>query len=86
VCNFFKTPKNEIVGKKKNKEFVLPRQVSCYLICEMMNLPLDTIGKIMGGRDHTTVIYARDKISALIKQDVQLSVAVNDIKKMLLKQ
>ncbi len=86
VSNFYKIPKAEIIGKKKNKEFVLPRQVSCYLIYEMMNLPLETIGKIMGGRDHTTVIYARDKIATLIKQDVHLSVGINDIKKMLLKQ
>ena len=52
----------------------------------MMSLPLVTIGKIIGGRDHATVIYARDKISEQIKTDSKLSVAINDIKKMLLKQ
>ncbi len=86
VSNFYKTPKNDMLGKKKNKEFVTPRQVCIYLICEMMNLPLVTVGKIMGGRDHATVIYARDKITEQIKVDNQLSVAINDIKKMLLKQ
>ncbi len=86
VSSFYKTPKNDMLGKKKNKEFVVPRQVCIYLICEMMNLPLVTVGKIMGGRDHATVIYARDKIAEQIKMDTQLSVAINDIKKMLLKQ
>ncbi len=86
VSNFYKTQKSDMLGKKKNKEFVMPRQVCIYLICEMMNLPLVTVGKVMGGRDHATVIYARDKIAEQIKQDVQLSVAINDIKKMLLKQ
>ncbi len=86
VSSFYKTPKNDMLGKKKNKEFVLPRQVCIYLICEMMNLPLVTVGKIMGGRDHATVIYARDKIAENMKMDVKLSVAINDIKKMLLKQ
>ena len=75
-----------MLGKKKNKEFVLPRQVCIYLISEMMSLPLVTIGKIMGGRDHATVIYARDKIAEQIKMDVKLSVGINDVKKMLLKQ
>ena len=86
VSNFYKISRNELVGKKKNKEFVLPRQVCIYLISEMMSLPLVTIGKIIGGRDHATVIYARDKISEQIKTDNKLSVAINDIKKMLLKQ
>ncbi len=86
VSSFYKTPKADMLGKKKNKEFVVPRQVCIYLICEMMNLPLVTVGKIMGGRDHATVIYARDKIAELIKMDNHLAVEINDIKKMLLKQ
>ena len=86
VGDFFKISKNDMLGKKKNKEFVLPRQVCIYLISEMMTLPLVTIGKIMGGRDHATVIYARDKIAEQIKTDTKLYVSINDIKKMLLKQ
>ena len=86
VANFFKISKSDMLGKKKNKEFVLPRQVCIYLISEMMSLPLVTIGKIMGGRDHATVIYARDKIAEQMKMDDKLSVGINDVKKMLLKQ
>ncbi len=86
VCNFYKIPKNEMLGKKKNKEFVIPRQVCTYILCDMMNLPLVAIGKLMGGRDHATVIYARDKIFEQMKSDVKLSVEVNDLKKMILKQ
>ena len=52
----------------------------------MMNVPLATIGQKMGGRDHTTVIYARDKVSDLMKTDKKTATAINDIKKMLLKQ
>ena len=86
VCNFYKVNKADVVGKKKNKEFIEPRQVCCYLITEMMSLPLVTIGKSMGGRDHATIIYARDKIAEQIKIDDKLKVQINDIKKMLLKQ
>jgi chromosomal replication initiator protein len=86
VCNFYKVSKSDILGKKKNKEFVEPRQVCMYLISDMMTLPLVTIGQVLGGRDHATVIYARDKISELMKTDSKLSVTVNDLKKLLLKQ
>ena len=63
VCNFYKVSRQDIIGKKKNKEFVEPRQICVYLITDMMNLPLVTIGQKMGGRDHATIIYARDKIA-----------------------
>lgn len=86
VCNFYKVSRQDIIGKKKNKEFVEPRQVCVYLITDMMNLPLVTIGQKMGGRDHATIIYARDKIAELIKTDDQLKTEINDIRKMLLKE
>lgn len=85
VCNFYKVTKNDICGKRKNKEFVLPRQVSMYLILDMMTLPQVTVGNFFG-RDHATVIYARDKIDKQMKTDNKLAVEINDIKKMLLKQ
>ena len=86
VCNFYRINKNDLLGKKKNKEFVGPRQVCIYLISEMMNLPLVTIGQKMGGRDHATIIYARDKIADQIRQDPKFETEVNDVKKRLLKQ
>ncbi len=86
VCDFYKINKQDILGKKKNKEFVEPRQICMYLMCDMMNLPLVTIGQKLGGRDHTTVIYSRDKINDSIKLDRKLATEINDIKKMLLKQ
>ncbi len=86
VCEFYKISKNDILGKKKNKEFAEPRQICIYLISEMMSLPLVTIGQKMGGRDHATVIYSRDKVAEQIKTDNKLSVQINDIKNMILKK
>lgn len=86
VCDFYKISKSDIVGKKKNKEIVEPRQICIYLITEMMSIPLVTIGQKLGGRDHTTVIYARNKIADQIKTDKKLATEVNDIKNMLLKK
>lgn len=86
VCDFFKVNKADILSKKKNKEFVEPRQICMYLLCDMTNLPLVTVGKKLGGRDHTTVIYSRDKVADTIKVDTKYATAINDIRKMLLKQ
>ena len=75
-----------MVSKKKNKEISKPRQICMYLINDMMNLPLVTIGEKLGGRDHATVIYARNTISEEIKNNTKLSTEINDIRKKLLKQ
>ncbi len=86
VSDFYKISKSDLLGKKKNKEFVEPRQICMYLITDMMSLPLVAVGQKMGGRDHATVIYARDKIAEQMKTDKSLSIAINDIKNMLLKK
>lgn len=86
VCAFYKVSKADVLSKKKNKEIVLPRQVCAYLMTELMSIPLETIGKAMGGKDHSTILYSRDKIAELIKMSDKLATEVNDIKKMILKQ
>ena len=85
VCDFFKVTKDELIGKKKNKEIVEPRQLCIYLINEMLNIPLTAIGAIFGGRDHTTIMHARDKINSQVKINPHIRTLVNDIKSQLLK-
>lgn len=86
ICSFYKVSKSDLLGKKKNKEVVEPRQVCMYIIADMMSgLPLEVIGQKIG-KNHSTVIYSRDKITEQMKTDVKLATRVNDIKKMLLKQ
>ena len=85
VCDFFKVTKEDLIGKKKNKEIVEPRQLCVYLINDMLNIPLTAIGAIFGGRDHTTIMHARDKISNQVKVNPHIRTLVNDIKSQLLK-
>ena len=80
VSDYFHVPSSDIIGKKKNKEIVEARMVAVYLICEMLNLPLVTIGQIFGGRDHTTIMYSRDKISNLIATDKEMKRVIDDLK------
>lgn len=81
VCSYYGIEYSEITGKKKSKEIVEPRMVAIYLISEMLEIPLVSIGKLFGGRDHTTIIHARDKITEQMKTDKKTQVVVADIKK-----
>ena len=80
VCDYFNISYQDIIGKKKNKEIVEPRMIAIYLISELLNLPLVNIGKIFGGRDHTTIMHSRDKISQDLKVNKKTQTLVNEIK------
>ncbi|MBQ4558344.1 MAG: chromosomal replication initiator protein DnaA [Clostridia bacterium] len=86
VCRYFNVSRTEILGKKKNKEIVEPRQICMYIIVEMLALPLTSVGQIFGGKDHTTVIHAREKVADLIKNNNRIKIAVEDIKSMASRQ
>ena len=82
TCDYFHVKREELVGKKKNKEIVVPRQICIYLICDILEqgMPLASIGEYFGGRDHTTVMHARDKISEEIKTNDITAAQVKDIR------
>ncbi len=80
VSEYYRIPATEIIGKKKTKDVVEARMVAIYLVCDMINLPLVSIGQIFGGRDHTTVIYSRDKIASQIAANKAVAKAVEDIR------
>ena len=86
VCTYFKMAKSDLLGKKKNKEIVEPRQICMYLMTEYTNLPLGTIGAVCGGRDHTTVMHARDKIDKMLPTTPRIETAVEDIKCLIYKK
>ena len=86
VCGYYKHRKEDILGKSKKADIVKARQVCAYLMCEMLTLPLVSIGKFLGGRDHTTIMYARNKMEDLIKLNEKLAKEVDDIKNIVFKQ
>ncbi len=86
ICSFYKITKDKLLGKSKKKELVIPRQICAYLMCEIMNIPLVSIGEALGGRDHTTVIHSREKVTNLIKVNDRVAKEVEDIRNIILKQ
>jgi chromosomal replication initiator protein len=69
VADVFGLSFDELLGRSRSREISLPRQVAMYLMREEVNASLPQIGEALGGRDHTTVMYACEKVADLIERD-----------------
>ena len=81
VSEHFNVSIDDLKGKKRNSEIVLPRQVFMYLCNELTDEPLKSIGIELGGKDHSTVSHGVQKIESLLQEDEALNNTVNIIKK-----
>lgn len=79
-CDYYGVTRDDLTGKKKNKEIVDPRQIAMFLITEILDTPLVAIGRIFGNRDHTTVMHARDKVQRMLKDDSNLRAEISELK------
>jgi chromosomal replication initiator protein len=79
VSEHFKMPVADILGKKRNKEIVIPRQVAMFLAREMGQMSYPDIGRAFG-RDYTTVIHSYEKIKSEVKKDSSLKNVVSEIR------
>ncbi|WP_419755467.1 chromosomal replication initiator protein DnaA [Lactiplantibacillus plantarum] len=79
VAKYFHVTMADLKGKKRNKQIVIPRQIAMYLSRELTESSLPRIGNEFGGKDHTTVIHAHDKITKALKTDAELQKAVGDL-------
>ncbi|MBI3244454.1 MAG: chromosomal replication initiator protein DnaA [Chloroflexi bacterium] len=69
VASFYTVSVEDLIGRDRSKEVMVPRQMAMYLVREETDASLPEIGQILGGRDHTTIIHGCDKISNLIETD-----------------
>ncbi len=72
VGRVFGISREKLLGRDRSREVALPRQVAMYLLRELAGLSLPQIGEVLGGRDHTTVLYACEKIADQIERDDRL--------------
>jgi len=79
VGEFFNIKLEDFKAKKRTKSVAFPRQVAMYLSRELTDHSLPKIGEEFGGRDHTTVIHAHEKISKLVETDSQLQSQIKEI-------
>ena len=81
VCKHFNIKIADIESSKRARQFAQPRQIAMYLCREMTDLSLPKIGEVFGGRDHSTVIHAYDKIAAEIKTNDSIKEIVEKLEK-----
>ncbi len=81
VAEHFSVNPEDITSKKRNSEFVLPRQIVMYLCRTMTDTSFSNIGKILGKKDHTTVIHGVNKITEDINNNEELRNKIEVIKK-----
>ncbi|TCT24630.1 chromosomal replication initiator protein DnaA [Melghiribacillus thermohalophilus] len=79
----FNVKLEDFKSKKRTKSIAFPRQIAMYLARELTDFSLPKIGEEFGGRDHTTVIHAHEKISNMLDNDQQLQKEVQEIKERL---
>lgn len=79
VCDYYDISEEDIKSKKKHREVSYPRQVAMYLLRELTDISLPKIGEIFGGKDHTTVIHAIEKISAEIASNIETEKLIKDL-------
>ena len=83
VAKAFGIDRDRLVGRERTQEIALPRQVAMYLLHEETHQSLPQIGQTLGGRDHTTVMYACDKVAGLIEKDARMRSRVSKIREQL---
>lgn len=81
VSEYYRLRVEDLKSKKRTKTIAFPRQIAMYLSRELTDYSLPKIGEDFGGRDHSTVIHAHEKISRSLQEDSELKQAIEEIKK-----
>ena len=79
VADYYNLKVDEFKAKKRTRNIAFPRQIAMYLCRELTDLSLPKIGEEFGGRDHTTVIHACEKVAMNIKEDAQLDSIIKNL-------
>jgi chromosomal replication initiator protein len=80
VCaKHFNLKTSELCGSSRQKDLVTARHITAHLLLET-GIPLKEVGHLLGGRDHTSIMHARDKVISDLSTNPQLRSVINQIK------
>ena len=79
VADYFALSVGELKGKKRTKAIAFPRQVAMYITREMTEYSTTEVGLEFGGRDHTTVMHACQRVDSRMKTDPTLEPTINHL-------
>ncbi len=80
IHKYYQIPIEDLLGKKRTKEIVTPRQITMYLLRHEANISYPEIGKVMGGKDHSTIMHGCKKVESDISTNQQLKDDLSAIK------
>ena len=80
VAKYFSINKDELAGEKRSNDIAFPRQIAMYLCREIANMSFPQIGTDFGGRDHSTVMHAYNKIKKDVKEKTNTKLIVESVK------
>jgi len=83
TADYYDITYNDIVGTKRSREVVVPRQVAMFIMREELGMSFPRIAKSLGGKDHTTIMHGVSKINTQIAKDSMMSQDIQSIKKIL---
>ena len=84
VAKYFSIDKNELAGEKRSNDIAFPRQIAMYLCREVANMSFPQIGIDFGGRDHSTVMHAYNKIKKEVKEKSSTKLIVESVKNIII--
>jgi len=79
VSTVYGVSPDDLRSNKRSSQISIARKVAIYVVREITQMPLASIGTEFGGRDHSTIVYSVNSVSDAIKKDSNLSSLVNDI-------
>lgn len=83
VSASFRVPLSQLQSRRRLRSITVPRQIAMYLARRLTSLSLQEIGGYIGGRDHSTVLHAEERVSSLLKEDQKINVLVDKIEQSL---
>jgi chromosomal replication initiator protein len=79
VCELFGVKPSDLKAKTRTKTIAFPRQIAMYLSRQLTHASLAEVGRAFGGKDHTTVLHAVDKINTLLQEDPKLKKTIDTL-------
>ena len=84
ISTYYGVGVQQLKGDRRTKTIVWPRQILMYILRTDLKLPFDEVGRLIGGRDHTTVLHADSKVRRELEASTQLQAQVEEIRRQLL--
>ncbi|MCD8492334.1 MAG: hypothetical protein LRY51_10795 [Geovibrio sp.] len=83
VTGYFNVKMSDLKSKKRTKSISLPRQVAMYILRNKLNISLQEVGELFGGRDHSTVLHSVQSIEKKCKDDKEIQEIIATLEKTL---